>query len=247
MPQLGALTRVARELRQDVRAAQDRDPAARGLARVEILLTYGGVHALLAHRVAHVLHEAGVPLIPHAIAYLAKVMTGVEIHPGARIGEGLFIDHGAGVVIGQTAEVGHNVTLYQQVTLGGTGFAPGKRHPTVEDDVVIGSGAKLLGPIRVGRGAKVGANSVVIHDVPPNSTVVGNPGHPVRVDGRRPSGPDADWAHLPDPVADAIKALSARVTELEQQLAEATGREHEPPAAEVRPLREARGGDPAGG
>jgi serine O-acetyltransferase len=247
MPKLGALTRVARELRQDARAVQDRDPAARGLARVEILLTYGGVHALLAHRVAHVLHEAGVPLIPHAIAYVAKLMTGVEIHPGARIGEGLFIDHGAGVVIGQTAEVGDNVTLYQQVTLGGTGFAPGKRHPTVEDDVVVGSGAKLLGPIRVGRGAKVGANSVVIHDVPPNSTVVGNPGHPVRVDGKRPIGPDADWAHLPDPVADAIKALSARVTELEQQLAEATGREHEPPPAEVRPLREARGGDPAGG
>ena len=246
MPQLGALTRVARELRQDVRAAQDRDPAARGLARVEILLTYGGVHAVLAHRVAHVLHEAGVPLIPHAIAYVAKLLTGVEIHPGARIGEGLFIDHGSGVVIGQTAEVGDNVTLYQQVTLGGTGFAPGKRHPTIEDDVVVGSGAKLLGPIRVGRGAKVGANSVVIHDVPPNSTVVGNPGHPVRVDGKRPSGPDADWAHLPDPVADAIKALSARVTELEAQLAEATGREHDP-QAEVRPLREARGGDPAGG
>jgi serine O-acetyltransferase len=243
---LGALTRVAREVRQDVRAAQDRDPAARGLARVEILLTYGGVHALLVHRIAHVLHEAGVPLIPHALAYLAKLMTGVEIHPGARIGDRLFIDHGAGVVIGQTAEVGDDVTLYQGVTLGGTGFAPGKRHPTVEDDVVIGSGAKLLGPIRVGRGAKVGANSVVIHDVPPNSTVVGNPGHPVRVDGRRPSGPDADWAHLPDPVADAIKALSARVTELEQQLAEATGREPGP-AADVRPLREARGGDPAGG
>lgn len=246
MPRLGALTRVARELRRDVRAAQDRDPAARGLARVEILLTYGGVHALLAHRVAHVLHEAGVPLVPHAIAYLAKSLTGVEIHPGAQIGEGLFIDHGTGVVIGQTAEVGHNVTLYQQVTLGGTGFAPGKRHPTIEDDVVVGSGAKLLGPIRVGRGAKVGANSVVIHDVPPKSTVVGNPGHPVRVDGRRPVGPDADWAHLPDPVADAIKALAARVTELEQQLAEATGREHRPPA-EVRPLRDVRGGDPAGG
>jgi len=246
MPRLGAFTRVARELRRDVRAAQDRDPAARGLARVEILLTYGGVHALLAHRVAHVLHEAGVPLIPHAIAYIAKSMTGVEIHPGARIGDGLFIDHGTGVVIGQTAEVGDNVTLYQQVTLGGTGFAPGKRHPTVEDDVVIGSGAKLLGPIRVGRGAKVGANSVVIHDVPPNSTVVGNPGHPVRVDGKRPLGPDADWAHLPDPVADAIKALAARVTELEQMLEQATGRKPEP-AAEVRPLRGARGGDPTGG
>jgi serine O-acetyltransferase len=243
---LGALTRVAGEFRRDVRAAQDRDPAARGLARFEILLTYGGVHALLAHRVAHLLHEAGVPLIPHAIAYLIKAITGVEIHPGARIGQGLFIDHGGGVVIGQTAEVGDNVTLYQQVTLGGTGFAPGKRHPTVEDDVVIGSGAKLLGPIHVGRGAKVGANSVVIHDVPPNSTVVGNPGHPVRVDGKRPVGPDADWAHLPDPVADAIKALAARVTELETLLEQETGRKPEP-AAEVRPIRPAVGGDPTGG
>jgi serine O-acetyltransferase len=115
----------------------------------------------------------------------------------------------------------------------------------VEDDVVVGSGAKLLGPIRVGKGSKVGANSVVIHDVPPNSTVVGNPGHPVRVDGERPKGPDADWAHLPDPVADAIRGLSARVNELEQMLAEATGRKHEP-SAEVRPLR-SRGSDPAGG
>ncbi|HEX8744693.1 MAG TPA: serine O-acetyltransferase [Thermoleophilaceae bacterium] len=243
---LGALARVAGELRRDVRAAQDRDPAARGLARFEILLTYGGVHALLAHRVAHVLHEAGIPLIPHAIAYFAKVLTGVEIHPGARIGQGLFIDHGAGVVIGQTAEVGDNVTIYQHVTLGGTGFAPGKRHPTVEDDVVIGSGAKLLGPIRVGRGAKVGANSVVIHDVPVNSTVVGNPGHPVRVDGKRPSGPDADWAHLPDPVADAIRALAARVTELEALLEEATGRKPDS-GADVRPIRPAAGGDPTGG
>ena len=246
MPRLGAVTRVARELRKDVRAAQDRDPAARGLARVEILLTYGGVHAVLAHRVAHVLHEANVPLIPHAIAYLSKMMTGVEIHPGATIGEGLFIDHGSGVVIGQTAEVGDNVTLYQQVTLGGTGFAPGKRHPTVEADVVVGSGAKLLGPIHVGRGAKVGANSVVIHDVPPNSTVVGNPGHPVRVDGKRPVGPDADWAHLPDPVADAIRALAARVTELENLLEQETGRKPEG-GAEVRPIRRALGGDPTGG
>jgi serine O-acetyltransferase len=132
------------------------------------------------------------------------------------------------------------------VTLGGTGFARGKRHPTVEDDVVVGSGAKLLGPIRVGHGTKVGANSVVIHDVPPNSTVVGNPGHPVRVEGRRPDGPDADWAHLPDPVADAIRALSARVAELEKLLTETTGRKP-PPAADVRPLRNVRGSDPAAG
>src|SRR5881392_1005642 len=242
---LGTLARVALELRHDLTAAQERDPAARDLGRAEILLTYGGVQALLAHRIAHAIHEAGIPLVPFGIANLSRVLTGVEIHPCAEIGDALFIDHGAGVVIGETAEIGDNVTLYQGVTLGGTGFARGKRHPTVDDDVVIGSGAKLLGPIHVGAGSKIGANSVVIHDVPPNSTVVGNPGHPVRIEGRKPEGPDADWAHLPDPVADAIRALSDRVNDLEQQLAEATGREPSRPA-EVRPLRP-RGGDPTGG
>jgi serine O-acetyltransferase len=196
--------------------------------------------------VAHALHEAGVPLAPHAIAYASRAATGVEIHPAARIGDSLFIDHGTGVVVGETAEIGDDVTIYQGVTLGGTGFQRGKRHPTVEDEVVIGSGAKLLGPITVGRAAKVGANSVIIHDVPANSTVVGNPGHPVRVEGRKPTGPDADWAHLPDPVADAIKALSRRVAELEQLLEEATGKAPQP-TAEVRPLRNVRGSDPAGG
>ena len=242
---LGTLARVARELRHDLTAAQERDPAARDLGRAEILLTYGGVQAVLAHRIAHTIQEAGVPLVPYGIAYLSRVATGVEIHPAAKIGDALFIDHGAGVVIGETAEIGDNVTLYQGVTLGGTGFARGKRHPTVDDDVVIGSGAKLLGPIRVGSNSKIGANSVVIHDVPPNSTVVGNPGHPVRVEGRKPEGPDADWAHLPDPVADAIGALSQRVNELEQEIADLTGRR---PAkrGEVRPLRP-RGQDPAGG
>lgn len=242
---LGTLARVAREVREDLSAAQDRDPAARGIGRLEILMTYGGVHALLSHRVAHVLHEMGVPLAPHMLAGVSRIISGVEIHPAATIGRSLFIDHGAGVVIGETAEVGDNVTLYQGVTLGGTGFVRGKRHPTIEDEVVIGSGAKLLGPIRVGHGSKVGANSVVITDVPANSTVVGNPGHPVRVDGKRPEGPDADWAHLPDPVADAIRELSKRVEELERELADATGR----PATrrgEVRPLRP-RGQDPAAG
>ena len=151
-------------------------------------------------------------------------MTGIEIHPCADVGDGLFIDHGMGVVIGETAEIGENVTLYQGVTLGGTGFATGKRHPTVEDNVTIGSGAKLLGPIRIGHGAKIGANAVVVHDVPPNSTVVGNPGHPVRVEGRKPEGPDADWVHLPDPIADALKALSRRIAELEQELDEVARR-----------------------
>jgi serine O-acetyltransferase len=242
---LGTFARVARELRHDLTAAQERDPAARDLGRLEILLTYGGVQALLAHRIAHAVRDAGVPLVPHAVAYLSRMTTGVEIHPAARIGDALFIDHGAGVVIGETAEIGDNVTLYQGVTLGGTGFARGKRHPTVDSDVVIGSGAKLLGPIHVGANSKIGANSVVIHDVPPNSTVVGNPGHPVRIEGVKPEGPDADWAHLPDPVADAISALSNRVRELEQQLAEVTGTEPAKPA-EVRPLRP-RGQDPAGG
>src|SRR3954451_15124727 len=242
---LGTLARVARELRHDLTAAQDRDPAARSLGRVEILLTYGGVQALLTHRVAHALHDVGVPLVPFVIANTSKMVTGVEIHPAADIGESLFIDHGSGVVIGETAEIGRNVTLYQGVTLGGTGFARGKRHPTIEDDVVIGSGAKLLGPIHVGRGAKVGANSVIIHDVPANSTVVGNPGHPVRVEGRRPSGPDADWAHLPDPVADAMMGLANRLGAVEQLLAELTGRE--PEGADVRPLRRRGGPDSAGG
>jgi serine O-acetyltransferase len=237
---LGTLARVTRELRQDLTAAQERDPAARGIGRLEILLTYGGVQALLAHRVAHALHEAGLPMVPHALANASRVLTGVEIHPAARIGDALFIDHGAGVVIGETAEIGDNVTLYQGVTLGGTGFARGKRHPTVEADVVVGSGAKLLGPINVGQATKVGANSVVIHDVPARSTVVGNPGHPVRVEGKKPEGPDADWAHLPDPVADAISSLSRRVAELETEL----GREK---GAEVRPIRDKRGSDPAAG
>src|SRR3954468_23065853 len=237
---------VGGAIRRDIRAAQERDPAAAGVSAAGILAAWPGVHALLAHRVAHALAGAGVPLVPRWIAYVSRMLTGVEIHPSAEIGCGLFIDHGTGVVIGETAEIGDNVTLYQGVTLGGTGFARGKRHPTVEDDVVVGSGAKLLGPISVGRGSKVGANSVVIHDVPANSTVVGNPGHPVRVDGKRPEGPDADWAHLPDPVADALKARSRRVAEGEDMLERETGK-RPPPSAEVRPLRNVRGSDPAGG
>ena len=242
---LGTFARVARELHEDLAAAQERDPAARGVGRTEILLTYGGVQALLAHRISHALYEAGVPVAPRFLANVTKVVTGVEIHPAARIGRALFIDHGAGVVIGETAEVGDDVTLYQGVTLGGTGFGRGKRHPTVGSEVVVGSGAKLLGPIEVGDRVKVGANSVVIHDVPHNATVVGNPGHPVRVDGERPTGPDADWAHLPDPVADAISGLANRMTELEELVAELTGKK--PAGADVRPLHRRGGPDSAGG
>ena len=238
------MTRVLGEIRADVASARDRDPAARGVGTTEILMNWAGVQALLTHRVAHALHEAGVPGVPMAIAYASRAVTGVEIHPAARIGDELFIDHGSGVVIGETAEIGDRVTLYQGVTLGGTGFARGKRHPTLEDGVTVGSGAKLLGPITVGPGAKVGANSVVVSDVPANSTVVGNPGHPVRVDGRRVEGPDADWIHLPDPVADAIKALSERISRLEERLAELDGR---PARGEVRELESKRGPSSAGG
>jgi serine O-acetyltransferase len=244
---LGLLARTAAEIRRDVTAAHTRDPAARGVGALEILATWPGVHALLAHRVAHALHGAGVPLAPRAIATLSRAATGIEIHPAAKIGDGLFIDHGMGVVIGETARIGNDVTLYQGVTLGGTGFATGKRHPTVEDNVTIGSGAKLLGPITVGHGSKIGANSVVIHDVPANSTVVGNPGHPVRVEGRRPEGPDTDWVHLPDPIADAIKGLANRLAAVEHALAETSANGNFSAPADVRPLRPLRGPNPAGG
>jgi serine O-acetyltransferase len=243
---LGVVSRVLCEFREDVTAVRERDPAARGIGTLEILTSYGGVHAILSHRMAHALHEVGVPLLPRAISNVSRVLTGIEIHPAARIGQEFFIDHGMGVVIGETAEIGDRVTLYQGVTLGGTGFARGKRHPTIQDNVTIGSGAKLLGPINVGHGAKVGANSVVVHDVPPNSTVVGNPGHPVRVDGRRPEGPDTDWMHLPDPVADALKGLAERITELEHFVSDLTGAERRQ-TAEVRPLRRGEGHDPASG
>src|SRR3954452_22716163 len=243
---LSTLRRVAAELRCDLAAVRERDPAATGVATAELLASWPGLHAVLAHRVAHALLAARVPVLPRALAYLSRSVTGIEIHPAARVGDALFIDHGTGVVIGETAELGANVTVYQGVTLGGTGFATGKRHPTVQDNVTIGSGAKLLGPITIGHGAKIGANAVVIHEVPPNSTVVGNPGHPVRIEGRRPEGPDADWVHLPDPIADALKLMSARVAALERELAELRGEEPAPPA-EVVSLRSRGGPSPAGG
>jgi serine O-acetyltransferase len=241
---LGTLRRVAREIGCDVAAARDRDPAARAVGTAEILTSWAGVQALLAHRLAHALYDTGVPLAPRTIAFASRAVTGIEIHPAARIGDEFFIDHGSGVVIGETAEIGDRVTLFQGVTLGGTGFARGKRHPTVEDDVTIGSGAKLLGPVTVGHGAKVGANTVVIEDVPPRSTVVGNPGHPVRVEGRKVEGPDTDWIHLPDPVADAIKLLSERMAQLEDRLAGLDGKASQ---GEVRELRGKQGPSSAGG
>jgi serine O-acetyltransferase len=232
---LGTLRRVTKEISADVASARERDPAARGIGTLEILTGWAGVQALLAYRVAHALWESEVPVLPRAIAYTSRAVTGVEIHPAARIGSDFFIDHGSGVVIGETTEIGDRVTLYQGVTLGGTGFARGKRHP----------GAKLLGPVTIGQNAKVGANTVVIEDVPDHTTVVGNPGHPVRVEGRKVEGPDTDWIHLPDPIAEAMKELSQRLTALEQRLARLTGEEAE--EADVAELRPKQGPSSAGG
>jgi len=237
--------RAVSEVRADVAAARDRDPAAQGVSTFEILSSWAGVQALLAHRAAHALLGAGVPVLPRAIAYMTRAVTGVEIHPAALIGREFFIDHGAGVVIGETAVIGNRVTLYQGVTLGGTGFQRGKRHPTLGDNVTVGSGAKLLGPIAVGDGAKVGANTVVVEDVPPGATVVGNPGHPVRVEGKRVEGPDADWIHLPDPIAEALKALSERMADLERRLSELDGGNG--PAADSSDVRSRTGRSSAGG
>jgi serine O-acetyltransferase len=242
---LGTLRRVIKEVSADVSSARERDPAARGIGTLEILTGWAGVQALLAHRVAHALWEAEVPLVPRTIAYTSRSVTGVEIHPAASIGSDFFIDHGSGVVIGETTEIGDRVTLYQGVTLGGTGFARGKRHPTLQDDVTVGSGAKLLGPVTVGRNAKVGANTVVIEDVPDHTTVVGNPGHPVRVEGRPVEGPDTDWIHLPDPIAEAMKELSSRVSQVEQRLARLTGEDIG--EADVAELRPKKGPSSAGG
>jgi serine O-acetyltransferase len=189
------------------------DPAAKSV--VEIVLCYPGFHAILMHRLAHRLYRWGVPLVPRVISQISRFFTGIEIHPGARIGHRFFIDHGSGVVIGETTEIGDDVLIYQGVTLGGTGAERGKRHPTIGHNVVIGTGAKVLGNIRIGDNVKVGAGSVVVHPVPDHSTVVGIPGRVVRV---RPEGGVLEHGHLPDPEGQAIDDLARRVAELEEVL-----------------------------
>ncbi|MCL5882463.1 MAG: serine O-acetyltransferase [Actinobacteria bacterium] len=211
----GELNRTLGVIRRDVSAIQERDPAAANL--IETLTCYSGLHAILLHRMAHFMYEQRLPVVPRIVSQFSRFVTGVEIHPAAQIGEGFFIDHGSGVVIGETTEVGENVTLYQGVTLGGTGKETGKRHPTLMDNVTVGAGAKVLGSVTVGENAKIGAGSIVIHDVPPDSTVVGNPGRPVRERGRKVGAADVDWTHLPDPVADAMQSLVRRLVELENE------------------------------
>jgi serine O-acetyltransferase len=206
-------------IRQDIACVFERDPAARTL--LEVVTTYPGVHAIAVYRLAHPLWCRGWKYAARLLSYIARIWTSIDIHPGARIGPRFFIDHGAGVVIGETAEVGRDVTLYHGVTLGGTTWNKGKRHPTLGDGVVVGAGAKVLGPITLGSGAKVGANSVVIRDVPDNQTVVGIPGKIVRVDrvaSDSPHGIDLNHHLIPDPVAGAIACLLDRIRLLEKEL-----------------------------
>ncbi len=211
---VGMAIRIAFE--PEVKACFERDPAARNL--VEVLLAYSGLHVLVFHRIAHALDRLKVPLIPRLLMTAARWVTGIEIHPAATIGRGLFIDHGTGVVIGETAVIGDHVTLFQGVTLGGTGKERGKRHPTIGNNVVIGAGAKILGNITVGSDSMVGANAVVIRDVPEHSTVVGVPGRITRTKDRRFPGINLDHTHLPDPLTERLEALQREIDTLEQHL-----------------------------
>ena len=203
-----------KRLREDIRSVFERDPAAR--STLEVLLCYSGLHALWGHRTAHWLWTHRLKLLARAWSQAARFFTGIEIHPGARIGRRFFIDHGMGVVIGETAEIGDDVSLYHGVTLGGVSTAKGKRHPTIEEGVVIGAGAKVLGAITVGACSRVGANAVVVHDVPPDSVVVGVPGHVLQKDSRSARTPDLNHGKLPDALEQEIEALTARVARLEK-------------------------------
>ncbi|MHA1269012.1 MAG: serine O-acetyltransferase EpsC [Candidatus Helarchaeota archaeon] len=199
----------------DVKAAFEKDPAA--LSVVEILTSYPGIKAILLHRVAHFFYELKLPFVPRFISDIARQITGIEIHPGAQIGSNFFIDHGSGTVIGETAEIGDNCTIYQNVTLGGTSLERKKRHPTIGNNVVIGAGAKLLGPIKIGNNVKIGSNSVVTKDIPDNSVVVGVPGRIVSRNGEKIPRIDLEHADLPDPVIELIKNLEKRIRKIESQ------------------------------
>lgn len=205
-----------RNIRNDFRAAMSMDPAA--TSKLEVLLTYSGFHAMLFYRMAHWLWRKRVPFVPRALSQFGRFLTGIEIHPGAVIGSGLFIDHGMGVVVGETSEIGNNVVLFQGVTLGGTGKQRGKRHPTLGSHVVVGAGAKVLGPITIGDYVKIGANSVVLQNVPDHSTVVGIPGRIVRIkDERVPDEALLDHVHIPDPIADKLIELQVQIDLLKEQ------------------------------
>lgn len=208
-------------LKEDIECVFERDPAAR--TKWEVLTTYPGVHAVMLHRVAHALWEKNWRYVARFLSFMARMLTQIDIHPGATIGRRFFVDHGCGVVIGETAVIGNGVTLYHGVTLGGVSWNHGRRHPTLEDGVLVGAGAKILGPITVGENARIGANSVVIQDVPRNMTVVGIPGKIVVPVGRRnvdKNGIDLDHHLMPDPVGKALSSLFDRIESLEKQIQE---------------------------
>lgn len=206
-------------LKQDLKVVFERDPAVRSV--FEIVFCYPGFHAMIFYRMAHALWESKFYFLGRFVSHIGRFTTGIEIHPGAQIGRGFFIDHGMGVVIGETAEIGENCTLYHGVTLGGTSWAKEKRHPTLGDNVVVGSGAKILGPFVVGDGSKVGSNSVVVKEVPENATVVGVPGRIV-VSGEKKTGVDLEHAKLPDPVAKAVECMMDQIHNLEERVRDLT-------------------------
>ena len=208
-------------MRQDIRAVKERDPAA--VSTFTVVLNYPGLHAIWWQRLTHRLSDAGWCTLARTISQWVRTWTGVEIHPGATIGEGFFIDHGMGVVIGETTVIGRNVTLYQNVTLGGTGKDTGKRHPNLDDNVVVGVGAVILGDITIGEGSKVGAGAVVVNDVPPNCTVVGVPGRVVVREGHRIDAVDLHHEDLPDPVVEMFRCMQRRIDRLEQRVARDEG------------------------
>jgi serine O-acetyltransferase len=207
-------------IKREIDALRERDPAAR--SALEVALLYPGFHAIMLHRPAHWLYRQRAFFSARLLSQLARFLTGIEIHPGARIGRGVLIDHGSGVVIGETAVVGNNCTLYQGVTLGGTGKEKGKRHPTLGNNVTVGSGAKILGPFRIGDNVKVASNAVVLKPAPANATLVGVPARVVRINGKKVSQP-LDHIHIPDPVAQEMKAMSREIDELKRKVAELEG------------------------
>ena len=201
-------------LREDIRAIRERDPAARN--GVEIFFLYSGLHALIQHRIAHFFYKHNMRFIARMISQMNRFFTGVEIHPGAQIGKGLFIDHGSGVVIGETTIIGDNCTIYQGATLGGTGKDVGKRHPTLGNNVMVGAGAKILGPFKVGDNSKIASNAVVLEEIPPNSTAVGVPARVVRQGGVKCA--EFDQIHIPDPIAQELCAMRIQIEQLKKQL-----------------------------
>lgn len=205
-----------KKLKEDIDVIFEQDPAARSY--LEVILTYSGLHAIWSHRIAHALYKRKFYFFARLISQISRFFTGIEIHPGAIIGRRFFIDHGMGVVIGETCEIGDNVTLYQGVTLGGTGKERGKRHPTVKDNVLISTGAKVLGSITIGQNSKIGAGSVVLKEVPANSTVVGVPGRVVIQDGKRVHKKDLNHSDLPDPIADRIHSMEMEIMQLRNLL-----------------------------